>query len=254
MWLFVTTDEGERRDVLERLAGMLKRPLEAVEGRLPIGPPALCAELVERYREAGVARILFWPLSDEVRQIERVALDVLPLDPIGVMVGRREDPGSTQRTRPRLITRHVSTTSSPSTATTSSCMFETPQAWSGTIRTRSPIRQAGSVTSSARSMTPCSSAAQETTTSGRSRTPTVRAPAVVLASQCLQPGIEDIATLLRMADDRGQHGQRAVVERGHAQGDLLEVVVHVVAGADVRDPRDLRGERAGRRAPSRDDR
>ena len=79
MWLFVTTDEGERRDVLERLAGMLKRPLEAVEGRLPIGPPALCAELVERYREAGVARILFWPLSDEVRQIERVALDVLPL-------------------------------------------------------------------------------------------------------------------------------------------------------------------------------
>jgi alkanesulfonate monooxygenase SsuD/methylene tetrahydromethanopterin reductase-like flavin-dependent oxidoreductase (luciferase family) len=79
MWLHVTTDERERQDVVERLAGMLKRPLEQIEERLPIGPPALCAEIVERYREAGVERILFWPLTDEVRQVERVALDVLPL-------------------------------------------------------------------------------------------------------------------------------------------------------------------------------
>ncbi len=77
MWLFVTDDERERRDVVERLAAMLKRPVEDIEGKLPIGPPELCSEIVARYREVGVERIVFWPLGDEVRQIERIARDVL---------------------------------------------------------------------------------------------------------------------------------------------------------------------------------
>ena len=78
MWLFVTSNDRERRDVTRRLATMLGRPVEDVEGRLPIGPPAFCSEIVHQYREAGVERIVFWPLTDEVAQIEMLARDVLP--------------------------------------------------------------------------------------------------------------------------------------------------------------------------------
>jgi hypothetical protein len=30
-----------------------------------------------RYRDAGVERIVFWPLTDEVRQLDRLADDAL---------------------------------------------------------------------------------------------------------------------------------------------------------------------------------
>jgi hypothetical protein len=77
MWLFLTDDDHERKDVLARLAAMVGRPIEDFVGKLPIGPPALCSEIVARYRDAGVERIIFWPLTDEVRQLERLARDVI---------------------------------------------------------------------------------------------------------------------------------------------------------------------------------
>ncbi len=79
MWLFITDDAAEERDVVTRLATMLRRPAEDLEGTLPIGPPARCAELLARYRDVGLERIFLWPLSDEVTQVERVAHEVLPL-------------------------------------------------------------------------------------------------------------------------------------------------------------------------------
>jgi alkanesulfonate monooxygenase SsuD/methylene tetrahydromethanopterin reductase-like flavin-dependent oxidoreductase (luciferase family) len=73
MRFHLTDDENERTHVLRRLALLLGRDSTELEGLLPIGPPGLCADLVARYHEAGVERILFWPLTDEVRQLDRLA-------------------------------------------------------------------------------------------------------------------------------------------------------------------------------------
>ena len=78
-WLFVTNDERQARRASQRLSQMVRRPIEALAGRLPIGPPAACAELLGRYQEAGVQRIMLWPLRDEAEQLERFWAEVLPL-------------------------------------------------------------------------------------------------------------------------------------------------------------------------------
>lgn len=77
-WLYVTDDDVEARDMIERLSTVLRRPIEEVTGRLPIGPPAACLDLLGRYRDAGLGRVLLWPLKDEVQQLERVAAEILP--------------------------------------------------------------------------------------------------------------------------------------------------------------------------------
>ena len=77
-WLYITEDEVEARTVAERLSHMLRRPVEEVEGRLPIGSPTACVDLLGRYQAAGLQRVLLWPVKDEVQQLERIALEVLP--------------------------------------------------------------------------------------------------------------------------------------------------------------------------------
>ena len=77
-WLYVTDDEPEARSVEERLSHMLHRPVEELAGRLPIGSPAACLDLLGRYKRAGLQRMLLWPVKDEVQQLERVALEIIP--------------------------------------------------------------------------------------------------------------------------------------------------------------------------------
>jgi alkanesulfonate monooxygenase SsuD/methylene tetrahydromethanopterin reductase-like flavin-dependent oxidoreductase (luciferase family) len=77
-WLYVTDDDVEARDMTERLSAVLRRPIAEIAGRLPIGPPAACLDLLGRYRDAGLGRVLIWPLKDEVQQLERVAAEILP--------------------------------------------------------------------------------------------------------------------------------------------------------------------------------
>jgi alkanesulfonate monooxygenase SsuD/methylene tetrahydromethanopterin reductase-like flavin-dependent oxidoreductase (luciferase family) len=77
MWLHVTDDEAERDEVLGRLGVLLRRDPELFGKVLPIGTPDHCRAVVARYREAGADRILFWPLTDEVRQLDRLAGEVL---------------------------------------------------------------------------------------------------------------------------------------------------------------------------------
>ena len=77
-WLLVTDDDAEARAANVRLSQMLRRPIEEVAGRLPIGPSAACADLLGRYAEAGLQRVMLWPLEHEVEQLERVAAEVLP--------------------------------------------------------------------------------------------------------------------------------------------------------------------------------
>ena len=57
---------------------MLRRPIEDVAGRLPIGSPAACVDLLGRYQAAGLDRVLVWPMRDEIHQLERLAADVIP--------------------------------------------------------------------------------------------------------------------------------------------------------------------------------
>ena len=77
MWLHITDDESERTDVLTRLGVLLRRDSEQLESMLPIGAPDHCRTVVAAYQEAGAERILFWPLLDEVSQLERLAHEVL---------------------------------------------------------------------------------------------------------------------------------------------------------------------------------
>ena len=77
-WLYVTDDDRDAREMNERLSEMLRRPVEEVAGRLPIGSPAACRDLLGRYQEAGLQRVLVWPMRNEVEQLERVAADVIP--------------------------------------------------------------------------------------------------------------------------------------------------------------------------------
>jgi alkanesulfonate monooxygenase SsuD/methylene tetrahydromethanopterin reductase-like flavin-dependent oxidoreductase (luciferase family) len=77
-WLCITDDDAEERAVNERLSRMLHRPIEDVAGRLPIGSPAACVDLLGRYQASGLQRVLLWPMKDEVGQLERAAADVIP--------------------------------------------------------------------------------------------------------------------------------------------------------------------------------
>ena len=77
-WLRVTDDDAEARAVIQLLSGMLRRPVDEVSDRLPVGSVARCVDLLGRYQAAGLQRILIWPVKDEVEQLERVALEVLP--------------------------------------------------------------------------------------------------------------------------------------------------------------------------------
>jgi alkanesulfonate monooxygenase SsuD/methylene tetrahydromethanopterin reductase-like flavin-dependent oxidoreductase (luciferase family) len=77
-WLYVTDNEAEARAVTERLSHLLRRPVEELAGRLPIGSPAACLDLLGRYQSAGLQRVLLWPMKDEVQQLERVALEIIP--------------------------------------------------------------------------------------------------------------------------------------------------------------------------------
>ncbi len=82
-WTYVTDDDAEARAFIDRLCQMLRRPIEEVEGRLPIGSPAACVDLLGRYQAAGLQRVLLWPMRDEVEQLERIKAEVMPqLDPV----------------------------------------------------------------------------------------------------------------------------------------------------------------------------
>ena len=76
-WLFVTDDAAEVRAALERLGQMTRRPVEDLAGKLPVGSPAACLDLLGRYRDAGLQRVLVWPMRDDVEQLERVAAEII---------------------------------------------------------------------------------------------------------------------------------------------------------------------------------
>ncbi len=79
MWTWVTESRSEEERMLnEVLAPLLKRDAAELRGQVCVGSPEKCVELLSRYAKAGCRRVHFWPLGDEVRQIESLAADVNP--------------------------------------------------------------------------------------------------------------------------------------------------------------------------------
>lgn len=71
MWTYVTDEQSKAERVLRQaVASMVNRPVESLPGRLPIGPPEACAQILRAYREAGAQQVFIWPVQDPVRQLE----------------------------------------------------------------------------------------------------------------------------------------------------------------------------------------
>ena len=80
MWTFVTDDSIKAAHMLEGvLVPMLKRPLDELRQKLPIGSPVECANRLRPYRKAGAQRIFIWPLADETEQLRKFREQVAPL-------------------------------------------------------------------------------------------------------------------------------------------------------------------------------
>jgi alkanesulfonate monooxygenase SsuD/methylene tetrahydromethanopterin reductase-like flavin-dependent oxidoreductase (luciferase family) len=79
MWTWITDTREEAEHILSTvLAPLLNRDPADLRGRVCVGPPTHCAELLSRYVAAGCGRVYLWPLGDEARQLARVAEEVRP--------------------------------------------------------------------------------------------------------------------------------------------------------------------------------
>lgn len=79
MWFYITEDRAEARRILQqRLVPAINRPESTLRERLPVGSAAAFAEKLDAFRDAGVQRVLIWPVADEQRQLELFCERVLP--------------------------------------------------------------------------------------------------------------------------------------------------------------------------------
>jgi probable F420-dependent oxidoreductase len=79
MFLYVTENRPEADHILQNvLAPTLRRPAEELRQRLLIGPAGDCAEKLAAYGSAGAQRIMLWPITDEIRQVEKFQELVVP--------------------------------------------------------------------------------------------------------------------------------------------------------------------------------
>jgi alkanesulfonate monooxygenase SsuD/methylene tetrahydromethanopterin reductase-like flavin-dependent oxidoreductase (luciferase family) len=79
MWFYITEDEAEADRILEqRLVPVINRPESTLRERLPVGSAAAFGEKLSAFRDAGVQRVLIWPVADEQRQLELFCEKVRP--------------------------------------------------------------------------------------------------------------------------------------------------------------------------------
>lgn len=80
LWFHITEDPSEADAVFrERLIPTVNRPEEILRERLPVGPAGAFAERLAAFRDAGLQQVLIWPVTDEIRQLERFREEVWPL-------------------------------------------------------------------------------------------------------------------------------------------------------------------------------
>jgi len=79
MWFYITEDHAEADRILEqRLVPVINRPESMLRERLPVGSATAFAEKLDAFRDAGVQRVLIWPVADELRQLELFSEQVRP--------------------------------------------------------------------------------------------------------------------------------------------------------------------------------
>jgi alkanesulfonate monooxygenase SsuD/methylene tetrahydromethanopterin reductase-like flavin-dependent oxidoreductase (luciferase family) len=70
MWTYVTEDSAtEERVINDVVAKMLNRDPAELGAKLTIGPAEKCAAILRDYQEAGLQRVLIWPVADSVEQL-----------------------------------------------------------------------------------------------------------------------------------------------------------------------------------------
>ena len=80
MWFHITDDASEAEAVFqERIVPTVHRPEEVLRARLPVGSADVFAEKLRAFRDAGVQQVYVWPVTDELRQLERFRAEVWPL-------------------------------------------------------------------------------------------------------------------------------------------------------------------------------
>jgi alkanesulfonate monooxygenase SsuD/methylene tetrahydromethanopterin reductase-like flavin-dependent oxidoreductase (luciferase family) len=80
MWFYITEDRTEAERVFrERLAPAMHRPPDELRARLPIGSATAFADKLSAFADAGVQRVLLWPIAHERRQLELFCEKVRPL-------------------------------------------------------------------------------------------------------------------------------------------------------------------------------
>ena len=71
MWFYITEDPSEADHIFrDRVIPAINRPESLLRERLPIGPAGSFADLLAGFKEAGLQRVLLWPVADEARQLE----------------------------------------------------------------------------------------------------------------------------------------------------------------------------------------
>ncbi len=79
MWCYITESRSEADAIFRaRLVPTINRPEEVLRDRLPVGPADAFAEKLMAFRDAGVQRVLIWPVHDELRQLELFTEKVRP--------------------------------------------------------------------------------------------------------------------------------------------------------------------------------
>ncbi len=70
MWCYVTDDKLQADNALHNiLLPMLKRSESDIRGRVLVGEPGMCIDILRAYAAAGAQRVLIWPLADELNQL-----------------------------------------------------------------------------------------------------------------------------------------------------------------------------------------
>jgi alkanesulfonate monooxygenase SsuD/methylene tetrahydromethanopterin reductase-like flavin-dependent oxidoreductase (luciferase family) len=71
MWFYITENRSEADHIFRhRVVPAINRPESLLRERLPIGPAGSFADLLAAFKEAGLRRVLLWPVADEARQLE----------------------------------------------------------------------------------------------------------------------------------------------------------------------------------------
>jgi alkanesulfonate monooxygenase SsuD/methylene tetrahydromethanopterin reductase-like flavin-dependent oxidoreductase (luciferase family) len=70
-WTFISDDADEAERVLrDVVAALVRRAPDELRGSILVGTREECRERLRAYRDAGVQRLLIWPVRDELRQLE----------------------------------------------------------------------------------------------------------------------------------------------------------------------------------------